>query len=64
MKNIKRTVYIFLYALIMQFFGLNAFSETISDAKFTELTGSDVEDVFCVNSQIDENLNGWPNKVA
>ena len=64
MKNIKRTVYIFLYALIMQFFGLNAFSETISDAKFTELTGSDVEDVFCVNSQIDENLNGWPNNVA
>ena len=51
-------------ALILQLLSVHAAPVNMSDQEFTALTGSYVEDAFCVQSHDDENLHNWMEKVA
>lgn len=63
MLIIKRKLSLCLYVFILQFFYSHALAATMSEKEFTALTGSEVEDVFCIGSQVDENLHNWWEKV-
>ena len=64
MKKIAFGPSLFICAFVLQLLSVHAVSANMSDQEFTELTGSQVEDAFCVQSHHDENLHNWMEKVA
>ena len=55
---------LFVCAFVLQLLSVHADPDNMSDQDFTALTGSYVEDAFCVQSHDDENLHNWMEKVA
>lgn len=64
MKKIALSPSLYLCALMLQLFCVHSVSANMSDQEFTALTGSYVEDAFCVRSNDDENLHNWMGKVS
>ncbi|MDA9355319.1 hypothetical protein N9R24_04890 [Amylibacter sp.] len=64
MEKLKNNTCFFLCAFILQMFCVNAVAASMSDEEFTALTGSAVEDAFCVDSDANEKIDNWSKNVA
>jgi hypothetical protein len=64
MKKNKFRIHFFLCALILQAFIVNEAVANMSDIEFKNITGSEVEDVFCLGSNVDVKSHNWSKLVA